>query len=401
MKLFYSRPNITELFREKFPEYIVQCFVTSGFDDIDAIVEMDVDDGPGNSIKTIEGFINIHSFTNCMNPSLQRSDHPFEFPPGHKIRIKKLIKELKKQHNNTKRKLLIKPTASKQSKRPKIDEEQNEILFEDIPSVTMEIREKINKWVKNTYKKQVHENEHFTIIVKRDVHVFQKIVASVRCICGKEIALQRKLGVSRPWILSNWTKHYKKCTESTVTQSSGKQGSLKNYFNTSNIMFQNSNTDIPCLDLPCLDHDVVKSSFQISSQTQDDDDTGNNQSTSKFSKSKFSQPKASENNPEVMNSSQCLQLSSNSSSSSSKQDFQNSNTDIPCLDHDVVKSSFQISSQTQDDDDTGNNQSTSKFSKSKFSQPKASENNPEVMNSSQCLQLSSNSSSSSSKQDFH
>ena len=81
--------------KEKFSDYIVQCFTMSGFNDIDAIMEMNVDEGAGNSISTIEEFIDHHSFPSCMNPYLH--NHPFEFPPGHRIRIRHFVKETKEK----------------------------------------------------------------------------------------------------------------------------------------------------------------------------------------------------------------------------------------------------------------------------------------------------------------
>ena len=48
---------ITEL-KEKLPPYIVEFFLVSGFDGVDAIIEMNTDDdGPKSSISSIENFI--------------------------------------------------------------------------------------------------------------------------------------------------------------------------------------------------------------------------------------------------------------------------------------------------------------------------------------------------------
>ena len=42
--------------RDKLPPYVVECFMVSGFNDIDAIVEMNTSDGSKNSIKIIESY---------------------------------------------------------------------------------------------------------------------------------------------------------------------------------------------------------------------------------------------------------------------------------------------------------------------------------------------------------
>ena len=47
------------------PEYIIviiQSFLMSGFDDIDTIMEMDVCEGPNNSVQIMENYINKKNF---------------------------------------------------------------------------------------------------------------------------------------------------------------------------------------------------------------------------------------------------------------------------------------------------------------------------------------------------
>ena len=39
------------------PEYIIQSFLMSGFDDIDTIMEMDVSEGSNNSVQIMENYI--------------------------------------------------------------------------------------------------------------------------------------------------------------------------------------------------------------------------------------------------------------------------------------------------------------------------------------------------------
>ena len=53
-------------------------------------MEMDGGEGPNNSIETIEKYVNKHKFERCMGPN-QSPECSFEFPPGHKIRIRKFI----------------------------------------------------------------------------------------------------------------------------------------------------------------------------------------------------------------------------------------------------------------------------------------------------------------------
>lgn len=44
----------------KLPEYVVNCFLTSGFDIVDVIMSMDISENPGNSMESIEKFMNEH-----------------------------------------------------------------------------------------------------------------------------------------------------------------------------------------------------------------------------------------------------------------------------------------------------------------------------------------------------
>ena len=53
------------------PQYIVECFIVTGFDDLDAIIEMNVDDGPSSTVHTIEQYIDKrkHALPQCMGPN--------------------------------------------------------------------------------------------------------------------------------------------------------------------------------------------------------------------------------------------------------------------------------------------------------------------------------------------
>ena len=65
--------KVMELLEQKLPTYIVNCFKSSGFDEIDVISEMDISEKAGNSIETIES-----SFKRNMSPVqiIIHSQHP-------------------------------------------------------------------------------------------------------------------------------------------------------------------------------------------------------------------------------------------------------------------------------------------------------------------------------------
>ena len=69
----------------------MEFFLVSGFDGVDAIIEINTDDdGLKSSISSIENFIDKRKaeFPKCVGPN-QMLNIPFEFPPGHRIRIQK------------------------------------------------------------------------------------------------------------------------------------------------------------------------------------------------------------------------------------------------------------------------------------------------------------------------
>ena len=74
----------------------------------------------------------------------------------------------------------------------------------------------------------VRENEHYTINVNRNPMDSSKLSVSIRCHCGKAIALQQKANGSKPWQISNWTKHCQNCKHGR--KSSAKQETLQSFF---------------------------------------------------------------------------------------------------------------------------------------------------------------------------
>ena len=83
-----------------FPRYVVNCLLASGFDVEDVIISMDVSDKPGNSIESIENFISEHYTGNeeyYNTPTSAHSLMPFVFPPGHRLRIRNFVLDLRRK----------------------------------------------------------------------------------------------------------------------------------------------------------------------------------------------------------------------------------------------------------------------------------------------------------------
>ena len=83
-----------QLMQGALPLYVPKCFTAAGFDMVEVIKKMDVSDEPGNSIEQIEQFIAAE------HPDLISSKSK-KFPPGHRIRIKEFIDNLRQSKKVT------------------------------------------------------------------------------------------------------------------------------------------------------------------------------------------------------------------------------------------------------------------------------------------------------------
>ena len=215
--------DVVELMREKLPSYIVNRFLAAGYDSKEIITSMDVTNRKGNSIGEIEKYIE-RSFSDdeTMRSPFPSPKHPYEFPPGHRIRICNFVQEVKKkcrhtvslttgqdynppkskQHKNVPSKsTLAKPVESKP------DGESNDSM--DADSILIQVQDSINKWVQCQVKdklKNICENKHYSIRVGDSANVY------VACLlCDKTIKLQQKNNGT--YQTSNWFKHIKRCIE--------------------------------------------------------------------------------------------------------------------------------------------------------------------------------------------
>jgi hypothetical protein len=224
-------------------EYVVQCLLAAGYDAVDAISAIDDD-----TISEIEKYIDKRKqhYPQCMRPDWSsrpdgsrpddtcQSSLPFEFPPGHRIRINKFAQTIKSQFTpkvsfppSKKRKCKDSLTSSKKKKYE--DSESESETKEDIHSVTGTIRKKILKWThdfqKGKYAKVI-EGKHYSIKVKQSTINPTTCDASIVCICGNSYVASKKPNGER--VISNWSKHFKVCIQKE--KKSLNQGSLQNFF---------------------------------------------------------------------------------------------------------------------------------------------------------------------------
>ncbi len=201
--------------KQMLPDYVVQCFIASGFDTLSVISHMNISMDPGNSIQEIEKFINDEC---ADDPRYARGitvGNRFRFPPGHRHAIEAFVRKVKELQENKNKpekqqikrfKRFAKPTTSSNSSDSPLQRLPNQANF------LAEIRRQITKWQRSQKEPKtlsLKEHEHFiiNISVKKE-----NTLCKIYCqMCGKHYTLGRKEGKS---IISNWTRHLGKCIHS-------------------------------------------------------------------------------------------------------------------------------------------------------------------------------------------
>ena len=256
----------TKLMKQRLPEYVVNCFISAGFDTLAVIADMDTSSEPGNSLQVIEEFI---SNEHPNDPKFTRGTMAtgmFKFPPGHRHTITKFVKDVKQLQEGKRRqpskresdtsstkakRRRMTPNSSKASLNISDSSSSESIEFAAATQVSTlrDIRRQVTKWQqsqKHAKLRLLKEHQEY------DVHVKAKgeggnLIASIECkLCGKSYILGLKEGRS---MISNWTKHIGKCAliPKHHTQVTGK---LHQYFVTSpSVHASNSPSPSPSPDL--------------------------------------------------------------------------------------------------------------------------------------------------------
>ena len=207
------RLNIMDEMRQKLPDYICNCLEVTGFDNVEAICEID-----RNTLTAIESHIEKHKIKlpSCIRKNDDvMSSTPFQFPLGHAILILKFASSIKMTNN--KRQLENTPTEKPLSKKRKVMDTANTPSSPDtVPAVTNEIRNKILKWTRG-YKKGeassvagMTEGVDFFIDVKVSEINSDKCDASIHCRCGKSYLVL--IGPKGERLINSWVKHVKTCS---------------------------------------------------------------------------------------------------------------------------------------------------------------------------------------------
>ena len=266
--------RVMRLMKQKLPPYIVNCVVSAGFDEIEVLSSMDTSENPGNCIKKIEKYIE-QKFASSLNHN-PYSSSPFEFSPGHRIRLCHFIREVKALCRNksdvkvySKRK--VDSQFAKVNKKRKITEKQttsddSTVTVPTLVDVSKQVRHNLRTWTKRqekSYLREMQEGEHYSL------HIVPKgcpgdFEVSIRCLnCGNSILLQKTY---QSFSNSNFYRHVDSCMDKNKDKSEKKdkkkfsQTSLGGYFtessasdgngtSSSRVSTHSSNADNSLIDL--------------------------------------------------------------------------------------------------------------------------------------------------------
>ena len=232
------------LMNQSLSKYAVNCFLRAGYDNSSAITQMVTDEGPGNTLDQIEGFILKYYSTDmsCYPSTIVENEcssqlvQKFVFPPGHQVLISNFVNSIKADCNRKKRchaGMCGDQLSPAHAKRKRVISAASYVAAEppnayDIESISNEIRKRIVKWQRKQIDDNVtklKEHIHYKVNCKLnnsnclDVHVYCEI-------CNKKYKLQQKneASGSSTVMISNWTSHIKKCVkEREASLGKGKQ----------------------------------------------------------------------------------------------------------------------------------------------------------------------------------
>jgi len=218
-----NQRHLVDLMKTELPEYVANCLLVSGYDDLDVLCSMDVSESPQHSIIEVENYINKrYSDNSSYNPML---NHPFEFPPGHRVRIYNFIQKLKilkkDMQKSSVQKRLVPCNEKRASKRAKHDNQIDLTDDSDPPRITIatvskQVRTNLRNWIskqtEDCFKQMTEDTNYYLRISPKEQSGFFDV--SIRCgKCNVSIRLHQKDSsvCSSPYSPYNFTRHIKSC----------------------------------------------------------------------------------------------------------------------------------------------------------------------------------------------
>lgn len=231
---------------ERLPKYVVKCFLVAGFHTEEVICTMDItSDGPKNSINIIESYIAKRFHGNPEMCDSFSSQLPFEFPPGHRLRICSFVQEVKQMykkihkfnfhHKNKRMQLMGQDIQAKKLKTKTVMPKDHIIQSEiSVSTIERQVQSSIKHWTesqKNKTLRNLTEKEHYNVQITATADSFSAIV---QCgLCNTTVQLQEACDKNNVtyYRISNWCRHMKKCIEvkQTTNHASSGQTKLSNF----------------------------------------------------------------------------------------------------------------------------------------------------------------------------
>ena len=220
--------------QKRLPRYVVNCLQAAGYDELEVVASMDTTEGDGSSISKIENYIEKRHKSNPemlpSYPSESFNSLSFEFPPGHRIRIRNFVEEVKQIYRDklssskaVSAQQVRSTTAAKRLKIMSPPEDQFPLTAEEI---TCQMHESIRKWIEQQKRMALHslkQGKHYFVIVSNHGNGENSVV--VNCgICHTSVRLHL---LNRHYQLSNWTRHVKRCTSYTSRTTDSRQTKLQ------------------------------------------------------------------------------------------------------------------------------------------------------------------------------
>lgn len=218
----HSEIDVLALMQKELPPYVVKCFLLSGYDEKEVIKSMDTSDKEGNSISTIERYIDQrHKNDPSLFPegTTEGSQFAFAFPPGHRIRICNFVRKVKDLCNPPFKRACT-PTTDLAMKAKKCKTEtalsttnaRPSVEVESVMEISDQVHDSICKWTqhpKNTEYCQLEDKKDYTVLVNQNEEGLSVKIACTSC--RTAIRLQR---INKHYQISNWCKHIRKCLAS-------------------------------------------------------------------------------------------------------------------------------------------------------------------------------------------
>ena len=208
--------DVLELMEKRLPRYVVNCLQAAGYDDLEVIASMDVAEGEkSRCISTVEEYIerrhkkNSDMLPPCCLPE-PVSSSPFEFPPGHRVRICNFIQEVKQLYKSKLKPISKGAKSCTKPRKANVSGQESIQVPLSVNEVTCQVLESMNQWIhgqKVLCLSSLKERKHYSVNAK-DIGN-GNISVSINCnMCRTPIRSHHQKG---HFGIQNWTRHVKRC----------------------------------------------------------------------------------------------------------------------------------------------------------------------------------------------